>query len=79
MTGSYVINKGEADEQTCSSEEEELNVVFHELKADIIGSDKTCPNVAVDLDLDLTLGGGLAESDLVSASSAPAPQGPGPR
>lgn len=65
VTGSYVINKGEADEQTCSSEEEELNVVFHELKAELIGSDKTCPNVAVDLDLDLTLGGGLVENDLV--------------
>lgn len=65
VTGSYVINKGNADEQTCSSEEEELNVVFHELKADIVGSDKTCPNVAVDLELDLTLGGGLTESELI--------------
>ncbi len=65
VTGSYVINKGEADEQTCSSEQEELNVVFHELKADVTGKDKTCPNIAVDLDLYLTLGGGLVESDLI--------------
>ncbi|MCQ2189618.1 MAG: T9SS type B sorting domain-containing protein [Paludibacteraceae bacterium] len=65
VIGSYVINKGEADEQTCSSDEEELNVVFHELKVDITGDDKTCPNSAVVLDLDLTLGGGLTEDKLV--------------
>ncbi len=64
VIGSYVINKGEADEQTCSSGEETLNVVFHELKAKITGEDKTCPNVGVDFGLELTLGGGLAESDL---------------
>ncbi len=65
VTGSYVINKGEADEQTCSSEQEELTVVFHELKADITGDGETCPNTAVDLDLDLTLGGGLTEDKLI--------------
>lgn len=65
VTGSYVINVGASDEQTCSSDEEELNVVFHELKANITGDDNTCPNSAVDLDLDLTLGGGLTEDKLI--------------
>lgn len=65
VKGSYVINVGEADEQTCSSEQEELNVVFHKLDADILGPDMTCPNVAVNLDLDLNLEGGVTESELI--------------
>ncbi len=64
VKGSYVINKGEADEETCYSDQEKLEVRFHELSGDIVGSDRTCPNEPVDLDFDLTVGGGLAESDV---------------
>ncbi len=65
VTGSYVINKGQADEETCKSLTEELKVVFHELDAGIVGSDRTCPGVGVDLDADVTVGGGLALNEVM--------------
>lgn len=61
----YVINKGTADEEKCVSMPEDLNVVFHELDAEIMGSDRTCPGVSVDLDVDIKVGGGLKENDVI--------------
>jgi gliding motility-associated-like protein len=60
----YVINEGTSDKETCSSTYQELTVVFHELDAKIVGSDRTCPGVSVDLDADITVGGGLKESEV---------------
>ena len=64
VKGWYIINKGTSDEETCSSSPEDLTVVFHELDAEIVGSDRTCPGVSVDLDADVTVGGGLKLSDV---------------
>ena len=64
VKGWYIINKGTGDEETCSSTPEDLTVVFHELDAEIVGSDRTCPGVSVDLDADVTVGGGLKLSDV---------------
>lgn len=61
----YVINKGTADEEICSSAIEELMVEFHELDVEIMGSDRTCPGVSVDLDVDIKVGGGLKENDVI--------------
>ena len=65
VKGWYVINKGTPEEETCSSQPEDLTVVFHELDASIVGSEKTCPGVGVSLDADITVGGGLKESEVV--------------
>ncbi len=64
VKGWYIINKGTSDVETCSSSPEDLTVVFHELDAEIVGSDRTCPGVSVDLDADVTVGGGLKLSDV---------------
>ncbi|MCR5248458.1 MAG: hypothetical protein K6E14_11835 [Paludibacteraceae bacterium] len=64
VQGWYIINKGTADEEKCVSMPEVLNVVFHELDAEIMGSDRTCPGVSVDLDAYVTVGGGLNGSDV---------------
>ena len=64
VKGWYIINKGTSDQETCSSSPEDLTVVFHELDAEIVGSDRTCPGVSVDLDADVTVGGGLKLSDV---------------
>ena len=64
VKGWYVINKGTSEEETCSSTPEDLTVVFHELDAAIVGSDRTCPGVSVDLDADVTVGGGLKLSEV---------------
>ena len=60
VKGWYTINTGEV----CSSQPEDLTVVFHELDAAIVGSDRTCPGVSVDLDADVTVGGGLKPGDV---------------
>jgi len=64
VKGWYVINKGAPEEETCSSAPEDLTVVFHELDAEIVGSDRTCPGVSVDLDADVKVGGGLGKGDV---------------
>ena len=64
VKGWYVINKGTPEEETCSSVPEDLTVVFHELDAEIVGSDRTCPGVSVDLDADVNVGGGLNKGDV---------------
>ncbi|MBQ0155506.1 MAG: T9SS type B sorting domain-containing protein, partial [Bacteroidales bacterium] len=64
VKGWYIINKGTSEEETCSSQEEDLTVVFHELDAEIEGSDRTCPGVSVDMKAVATVGGGLKESEL---------------
>ena len=64
VKGWYIINKGTSEEETCSSTPEDLTVVFHELDAEIVGSDRTCPGVSVNLDADVTVGGGLKLSDV---------------
>ncbi len=64
VKGWYVINKGTPEEETCSSVPEDLTVVFHELDAEIVGSDRTCPGVSVDLDADVKVGGGLNKGDV---------------
>lgn len=55
VKGWYVINKGTSDEETCASQPQDLEVVFHVLDANIVGSDRTCPGVAVDLEAKATL------------------------
>ena len=64
VRGWYIINEGTANEEKCSSQPEDLTVVFHDLEAAIVGSDRTCPGVSVDLDADITVGGGLKASDV---------------
>ncbi len=64
VRGWYIINEGTANEEKCSSQPEDLTVVFHDLDAEIVGSDRTCPGVSVDLDADITVGGGLKASDV---------------
>ena len=66
VEGWYVINKGKPDEEeTCRSSKLDLKVVFHELDAAIVGPDRTCPGVSVDLDADVTVGGGLEKNDVI--------------
>ena len=64
VKGWYVINKGSSDEEVCWSSSQDLTVVFHELDANIVGSDRTCPGVDVNLDADVVFGGGLQLSDV---------------
>ena len=64
VKGWYIINEGTANAEKCWSQPEDLTVVFHELDAAIVGSDRTCPGVSVDLDADITVGGGLKASDV---------------
>ena len=64
VKGWYVINKGSSDEEECWSSSQDLTVVFHELDANIVGSDRTCPGVDVNLDADVVFGGGLQLSDV---------------
>lgn len=64
VQGWYIINKGTVDVEICSSAIEELTVEFHELDVAIVGSDRTCPGVSVDLDAYVTVGGGLNGSDV---------------
>ena len=65
VQGWYIINKGTVDVEICSSAIEELTVEFHELDVAIVGSDRTCPGVSVDLDVDIKVGGGLKENDVI--------------
>ena len=64
VKGWYIINGGTSEEEECWSSSQDLTVVFHELDANIVGLDRTCPGVDVNLDADVVFGGGLQLSDV---------------
>lgn len=64
VKGWYIINGGTSEEEECWSSPQDLTVVFHELDANIVGLDRTCPGVDVNLDADVVFGGGLQLSDV---------------